>query len=78
MNATAPDVFASDVFPFRLHWDSHDLADAVPLRLFELVDFAADGGAAASANAGSMPRPARRGRGYLPTPAFAAFFRISD
>ena len=67
----------SDVFPFRLHWDSQDLADAVPLRLFELVDFAADG-AAACANAGSMPRPARHGRGYLPVPAFAAFFRVGD
>ena len=68
----------SDVFPFRLHWDSQDLADAVPLRLFELVDFAADGGAGPCANAGSMPRPARRRRGYLPVPAFAAIFRVGD
>jgi hypothetical protein len=69
---------SSDVFPFRLHWDSQDLADAVPLRLFELVDFAADDGAAACANAGAMPRPARRGCGYLPAPAFATLFRVGD
>lgn len=78
MNATAPDVFATDAFPFRLHWKPQDLADAVPLRLFELCDFAVDGNAAASANAGSVLRRAHRQRGYLPTPAFAAFFRVGD
>jgi hypothetical protein len=69
---------SSDVFPFRLHWDSQDLADAVPLRLFELCDFAVGGDADACANAGSMQRPARRGRGYLPAPAFAALFHVGD
>ena len=29
-------------FPSRLHWSAHDLANAVPLRLFELYRFESD------------------------------------
>lgn len=29
------------VFPFDLHWDAQQLTDAVPLRLFEVIDFQA-------------------------------------
>ena len=68
-------VIASDAFPFRLHWDSQDLADAVPLRLFELVDFAAGDTAATCANAASLRRNALRDR-YLPSAALSPRFRI--
>lgn len=29
----------SVAFPSTLHWDARQLADAVPLRLFEAIDF---------------------------------------
>lgn len=51
------------VMPLQTHWTSQDLADAVPLRLSELLDFDADrdiGTERASANTVTSrhaPRP---------------------
>lgn len=70
MNAMA------SVFPFTLRWDSQDLADAVPLRLFDLVDFAAGNGEAANAHAASLR--ARIARSYLPGTGLAARFVVRD
>jgi hypothetical protein len=60
-------------FPDRLHWDAQDLANAVPLRLFELYAFdPAD--ARPSANR-AAPRIAH-GRSYVPPATQSAMFRI--
>ncbi len=69
-------VVASDVFPFRLQWNSHDLAGAVPLRLFELCDFTIEDREAASANAASLVRRMCRERNYLPAAGMTTRFRI--
>lgn len=59
-------------FPAQLHWSAQDLADAVPLRLFELFAFdPAD--AMPSANRAPASRTDRRA--YLPT-AQAGLFRV--
>lgn len=63
-------------FPFHLHWSPQQIADAVPLRLFEADLFAIGREANASANAGSPPRSKRRVAGYLPKPALPAQFRV--
>lgn len=62
-------------FPERLHWDAQQLADAVPLRLFELLAFdPADARPSANLDA---PRAARsRGHSYLPYPAQSSLFRV--
>lgn len=60
-------------FPDRLHWDAQDLADAVPLRLFELYAFdPAD--ARPSANR-AAPRIAH-GRSYVPMATQSTLFRV--
>jgi hypothetical protein len=59
-------------FPFALHWDPQQLADAVPLRLFEALDFQAVrcGESDASANdARGRHAPAS----YLPRTALRPF-----
>lgn len=64
---------ATRVFPFDLRWDSHDLADAVPLRLSELLRFeSAD--VRPCANRAHSPRDRRAG--YMPATRPAAFFRV--
>ena len=56
-------VFLNSVFPFDLHWSAQDLADAVPLRLHELVGF--DAGATQAANtAEAKPRAPWPRRAY--------------
>lgn len=67
---------ASLQYPFDLHWTSHDLVDAIPLRLSEMLDFDAhrDGEGSASANAASI-EARRRTAGFLPRPQ-AALFRV--
>ena len=64
---------AFDRFPARLHWNAQQLADAVPLRLSELLDFTVN----AAPPARSPPRHAHVAAGYLPADALAPRFRIS-
>lgn len=55
----------TSTFPYRLNWTAQDLADAVPLRLFELFGFDATvQDIDPSANHLSQPRRDWR-RGYL-------------
>jgi hypothetical protein len=70
---------SSPAFPFHLHWTSDDLADAVPLRLHEMLDFDAsrDGPVAASANSlGRTQQRDWRRPGYRLVSNLPAFFRI--
>jgi hypothetical protein len=70
---------ASNAFPFHLQWTSHDLADAVPLRLHEMFDFDAsrDGPVATSADGlARAPRRDWRASGYRLLSNLPAFFRI--
>ncbi|MDI1252628.1 hypothetical protein [Thermomonas sp.] len=63
------------VMPLQTHWDSRQLADAVPLRLSQLLDFSADTLRAcdrASANAAAM-HGIRRSTTFLPAPALTLF-----
>ncbi len=69
MNASAA------IMPLHTHWDSRQLADAVPLRLSQLVDFSARTLRAcdrASANAGCL-QVIRGSTTYLPAPALTLF-----
>ena len=67
----------SSTFPFNLHWTSQDIADAVPLRLFELFAFDAGPGGAGLAGrcANQSPRRAWH-RGYVPAAELPAFVRV--
>ena len=47
---------ASNLLPLHPHWDADALADAVPLRLFELLDFDAPDGAARGVATVPVPR----------------------
>ncbi len=63
------------VMPLHTHWDSRQLADAVPLRLSQLLDFSADTLAAcarASANAAAI-RGIRRSTTFLPAASLPLF-----
>ena len=65
---------ASVYFPSQLHWTSEQLADAVPLRLHELLAFnAAQAGASANA---SMPTRQLTPRRYLPASPAPDVFRV--
>lgn len=66
----------SSIFPFAPHWTAQDLADAVPLRLFELLAF--DAGAAGATAGRSANQPPRRGlRGaYRRNGELPASFRV--
>ena len=57
-------------FPYGLNWTSQDIADAVPLRLFELIDFdaARDGLRTTHQNA-SAQAPRRAWRRHYATGA---------
>jgi hypothetical protein len=60
-------------FPAQLHWSAQDLADAVPLRLFELFAFdPAD--AMPSANRGAAP--CARRPSYAPAAFPPSLFRV--
>lgn len=65
-------------FPFHLNWTSHDLADAVPLRLHQLLDFDShrEGVRADSANHAPYARRSRNAHGYLDMPALPTSFLI--
>ena len=64
-------------FSFPQHWTAQDLANAVPLRLSQLLDFDAVGnGCGACANASSSRRRALAANGYLSIAALPRFFRI--
>ena len=69
MNAT---VF----FPSQLHWTSHELAEAVPMRLHELFafDVARDGAIADCANGRLAAR--QPNRNYLPAIPAPDVFRV--
>lgn len=64
---------AHRTFPFDLHWNAQELADAVPLRLFELIDFDTD--AAHAANHAAPARPRWR-QGFLACAALPALVRV--
>ncbi|MFS8137541.1 MAG: hypothetical protein ACMG50_05360 [Thermomonas sp.] len=63
------------VMPLHTHWDSQQLADAVPLRLSQLLDFSADTLRAcdrASANAEAL-RGTKRSTTFLPPQSLTPF-----
>ena len=65
----------SAVMPLHTHWDSRQLADAVPLRLSQLLDFSAGTLRAcdrASANASAL-HGIQRSTTFLPAPALTMF-----
>ena len=64
---------ASVAFPSQLHWNAQDIADAVPLRLFELYVFDPSQ-AMPSANRGTAPRTPRAS--YTPAATPHAMFRV--
>lgn len=65
-------------FPEPLHWNVQELADAVPLRLFETCAF--DAGSTAAANSDErFPQQPRRLLGhYRPAGPLPAMFRIHN
>ena len=66
----------SSTFPFAPHWTAQDLADAVPLRLFELFAFDAGAdGADLDRSANHLPRRNWRGA-YLRVGELPAFIRV--
>lgn len=68
----------TNVFPFQLHWTSQELAEAVPLRLFELLDFDVHRDNPGMASANVMPRPQRAWLrcGYVRATELPAFIRV--
>ena len=66
---------ASSHFPASLHWSAQELAAAVPLRLFELLDFDAPIADARAANSTPVPRRALR-EGYARNAALPAHFHV--
>jgi hypothetical protein len=66
---------ASSHFPASLHWSAQELAAAVPLRLFELLDFDAPRADARAANTPATPRRALR-QGYVRNAALPAHFHV--
>ncbi|MBW3549598.1 MAG: hypothetical protein KY442_01885 [Proteobacteria bacterium] len=66
-------------FPSRPNWTSHDLADAMPLRLLELYRFDVGAGTdAANAGQASRRRPRDWHGRYQPTPPLPTLFRIHN
>ncbi len=64
-------------FPDQLHWTSQDLADAVPLRLFELFAFdATPAGAAVGPCANQSPSRRKWSESYLTTDRPPPLFRV--
>lgn len=61
-------------FPFDLHWDARQLADAVPLRLYEAINFQAlhYGQCDASVNDARL-RSHAPARSYVPLAALSHF-----
>ncbi len=71
MNAS---FFMTVPFPSQLHWTSHELAEAVPLRLHELFAFDAGRDAQVASNAGNQRMPKRRD--YLTASQLSPVFRV--
>jgi len=67
----------SPAFFFPQSWNAQDLANAVPLRLSEIVDFdlQRDGVRLLGASNAALLHP-RRQRAYVGTPSFAPRFDI--
>lgn len=63
-----------DYFAFPANWNAQDLANAVPLRLFELFDVTVNG--ACACNASTLRPNAVQRSGYLSAHAFNDVFRI--
>lgn len=59
-------------FPRHLHWTAQQLADAVPLRLHQLLAFNV-GDVDATAAANTLHRAPRAASGYLPKVPLPAF-----
>ncbi|TWI13561.1 hypothetical protein [Aerolutibacter ruishenii] len=66
---------ASSHFPYSLHWSSQELAAAVPLRLFEVLDFAVADHRASAANAATTARRTLR-EGYARNAALPTHFHV--
>ena len=70
-------MYAMTSFPNRLHWDSFQLAEAVPRRLSELYHFDARDHVPATAPAKGTPRRhARAAAAYAPASDLPALFRV--
>jgi hypothetical protein len=71
-------MYANAGFPHNLHWDSVQLADAVPRRLSELYRFDIQAHDVDSASANGEPRRAiaRGARPYLPASTLPGLFRV--
>jgi hypothetical protein len=70
-------MYASTGFPHNLHWDSIQLADAVPRRLSELYRFDTQPDLAAANRCPEVgARPVRASRPYLPASTLPGFFRV--
>jgi hypothetical protein len=64
-------------FPFHLHWNAQDIADAVPLRLHQLYDIDHVGETALQASANQVgPQRRPRSTSYLPGSHLPALIRI--
>ena len=68
---------AGAAFPFHLHWNADQLAAAMPLRLYQLLDIGAidDAGQQPSANQASHARRSRPAS-YLPGNDMPERFRV--
>lgn len=74
---TTPKTLHAPDMPLHTHWTSRDIADAVPLRLSQLLDFDAGrdiGTSQTSANTVALRR-ARRQKGFVQNTALP-FFHI--
>jgi hypothetical protein len=70
-------MYASTGFPHNLHWDSNQLADAVPRRLSELYRFDAQADvAAANRSSRGELRQFNAPRPYLPASTLPGIFRV--
>jgi hypothetical protein len=67
---------SSHSFPFDLSWTPQDLADAAPLRLFELVTFDAGSDHASNAAASASTRRDWRRRDYVRLSDLPTFIRV--
>ena len=69
-------MYASTGFPHNVHWNAHQLAEAMPRRLSALFRFDVRTAATTPHHAGAMSRRSRVSGGYLPAPAPPPPFRL--
>ncbi len=67
---------ANTGFPHHVHWDSFQLADAVPRRLSELYRFDVPLDAPEARCANAEPRRGRGARPYLPASTLPGLFHV--